>query len=45
MSFGPQCSDKAISILVPAVFLVLRKMKLCRCDTIMVTIAGFLHFS
>ena len=45
MSFGPQCSDKAISILVPAVFLVFMKINLCRCETIMITIPGSLHFS
>jgi hypothetical protein len=31
---GPQSSDNAASIAVPAVFLVFRKMNLCSCETI-----------
>ncbi len=34
MSSGPQNLLKANSMLVPAVFLVLRKMNWCSCDTI-----------
>src|SRR5687767_1523257 len=33
-SSGPQSSDSAASIAVPAVFFVLMKMNLCACDTI-----------